>query len=262
MMKNKLAVLFAWFLPTLALAQGVDVPPRHIIDMPTAGLLRRGGFDLTVRFYGESGVNLGMNVGVSRRFMFGTSFGGTEVLGEKTANWNAAPGVLVRYQLLSESLGLPGVTIGFESQGYGAYDDSSKRFVNKSPGFYVVGSKSYDFLERLDFHAGVNYSLERGKKEYDTYDKDPNLFLGMTLAVNRDIELLVEYDLAFNDDGGEGSQTQRRFGDGKGYLNTGIRINLKDVVYLEFFLKNLFENRTTAEDYTREFKITYFQFIL
>lgn len=261
-MKNKLAVLFFLFFPVLASAQGVDVPPRHIIDTPTAGLLRRGGFDLNVRFYGQSGVNLAMNVGVSRRFMFGTSFGGTEVLGEKQADWNPAPGVLVRYQLLSESLGLPGVTIGFESQGTGAFvrdstDKSKGRYVNKSFGFYVVGSKSYDFLERLDFHAGINYSLER-----DDGDKDPNLFMGMTLAINRDIELLAEYDLAFNDDKTADSQSTRRFGDGKGYLNTGIRLNLKDVVYLEFYLKNLFKNRTTAEDYTREFKITYFQFIL
>jgi hypothetical protein len=194
--------------------------------------------------------------------MFGTSFGGTEVLGESQADWNPAPGVLVRYQLLSESLGLPGVTLGFESQGYGPFvrdstDKSKGRYVNKSLGFYVVGSKSYDLLERLDFHAGINYSLER-----DDQDKDPNLFLGMTLAINRDIELLAEYDLAFNDDKTQESQNVRRFGDGKGYLNTGIRLNLKDVVYLEFYLKNLFKNRTTAEDYAREFKITYFQFIL
>lgn len=256
-MKKRFAVLAVFCLPLLSFAQGIDVPPRHIIDMPTAGLLRRGGFDFNVRFYGQSGVNLGMAVGVSRRFMFGTSFGGTEVLGEKKANWNAAPGVLVKYQLLSESLGLPGLTIGLETQGYGAYDDSTKRYQNKSVGAYIVGSKSYDFLERLDFHAGVNYSLERGDR-----DKDPNLFMGMTLAINRDIEFLAEYDIAFNDDGSTESQKQRRFGDGKGYLNSGIRINVKDVLYLEFFLKNLFKNRTTAEDYTREFKITYFQFIL
>lgn len=257
-MKNRLAVLFVTLLPALLLAQGVDVPPRHIIDMPTAGLLRRGGFDFNVRFYGQSGVHLGMAVGVSRRFMFGSSFGGTEVLGEKKANWNAAPGVLVKYQLLSESLGLPGVTLGLETQGYGAYDDSTKRYQNKSMGVYVVGSKSYDFLERLDFHAGVNYSLERND------DKDPNFFMGMTLAINRDLELLAEYDIAFNDDERPEQQVrkERRFGDGKGYLNSGIRVNVKDVLYLEFFLKNLFKNRTTAEDYTREFKITYFQFIL
>ncbi|MEK7727281.1 MAG: hypothetical protein AAB354_02645, partial [candidate division KSB1 bacterium] len=131
-MKNRLAALFVLLLPALLLAQGIDIPPRHIIDAPTAGLLRRGGFDLNVRFYGQSGLNVAMSVGVSRRFMFGTSFGGTEVLGEKKANWNAAPGVLVKYQLLSESLGLPGLTLGLETQGYGAFDDSTKRYLHKS----------------------------------------------------------------------------------------------------------------------------------
>ena len=252
-MKSKTLLFLALLFPGALLSQGIDVPPRHIIDMPTAGLLRRGGFDLNVRFYGHSGVNLGINVGISPRFMFGVSFGGTEVLGEEEANWNPAPGVLVRYRILGESIGLPAVTLGFESQGYGAYLDSTERYVNKSPGFYAVASKSYDLLQRLDFHAGINYSLEKNDG-----DKDMNFFLGSTLAINPDIEFLVEYDLAINDS----PEKMRTLGDGKGYLNAGLRLNLERIVYLEFYFKNLFENRTSAPTYTREIKITYFQFIM
>jgi len=254
-MKKSLAVLWLFVLvfPARMWSQGTEVAPRHIIDFPTAGLLPRGGFDLQMRFSGDSGVIFGLNAGISEHFMFGVSYGGTNILGEKTANWNPAPGVLVKYQLWGESIGFPSVTIGFESQGYGAYVDSLKRFTNKSPGFYAVASKGYDLLEHLDFHGGINYSLEN-----DDGDNDPNLFLGMTLAFNRDIEFLSEYDVAFNDS----PEADRTIGDGNGYLNLGLRLTIEEVVYLELLLKNLFKNRTSAEDYNREFKITYFQFIL
>jgi len=208
---------------------------------------------LGMRFFGEGGVILGLNVGISDKFMFGASYGGTNVLGEKTTNWNSAPGVLARYQLLSETIGLPAVTVGFESQGFGAYIDSTRRYVSKSTGFFVVGSKSYDLLERLDFHGGINYSLEDGDG-----DDDINLFAATTLAFNPHFEALLEYDLAFNDS----PEEDRTIGDGKGYLNAGLRLNIGSVLYLEIFLKNLLDNQLTADEFTREFKITYFQYIL
>ncbi len=260
-MKTKSMLLFLLLLPVLSLAQGVDVPPRHIIDYPTAGLLRRGGFDVQARFYGQSGLYLATNVGISPRFMFGMSFGGTEVLGDQEPNWNKQPGVLVRYQIIGESAGLPAVTLGFESQGYGAFIDSTNRFVNKSPGFYAVASKSYNWislLSRFDFHGGINYSLEKGDG-----DEDINFFLGSTVSINEDVDLMFEYDLAFNDS----PEANRTVGDGKGWFNSGIRFNVANIVYLEFFLKNLFDNnRTTPLEnrakYTREVKLTYFQFIM
>ena len=255
-------LLFLLVLPVLSLAQGVDVPPRHIIDFPTAGLLRRGGFDVQARFYGQSGLYLATNVGISQRFMFGVSFGGTEVLGDQEPNWNPQPGVLVRYQAIGESAGLPAVTLGFESQGYGAYLDSTQRYVNKSPGFYAVASKSYNWislLNRFDFHGGLNYSLDKGDG-----DEDLNFFLGTTWAVNDDVEFMFEYDLAFNDS----PEQNRTIGDGKGWFNAGMRFNVANIVYIEFFLKNLLDNNRSSQTsterarYTREVKLTYFQFIM
>jgi hypothetical protein len=98
-----------------------------------------------------------------------------------------------------------------------------------------VASKSYAFLERLDFHGGVNYSLERDD------DSDINLFTGGALAINQDVEVLGEYDFALND------TQENSLGAGNGYLNAGIRLNIKKVVYLELFVKNLLDNRKTAK---------------
>jgi hypothetical protein len=249
---KKLIPALLLLLPAFVMAQGTEVPPRQIIDKPTAGLLSRAGVDLTLRFFAESGVMMGLNVGVSERFMFGASYGGSRVLGDDSVRWNPGAGVLVRYQLIAESFALPALTLGFESQGYGAFVDSTDRYTFKSPGFYVVGSKSYALLERLDLHSGINYSLEDGDR-----DRDINLFMGATLAVNRDFELLAEYDFAIND-----NKDPVSLGSGTGFLNAGLRLNIKNIVYLELFVKDIFLNKRNTKYVDREFKITYFQFIL
>ena len=257
-MKKCMVVLTVCLLAqATALAQGVDVLPRQIIDKPTGSILPSGSFDLGLRFFGDGGVIMGLNVGVSKRFMFGASYGGFNVLGDNEPNWNPAPAVLARYQIINENVVLPAITLGFESQGFGTYADSTSRFQYKSPGFYAVASKSYNLLERIDFHGGINVSLENNDG-----DSDPNLFLGMVLAVNPYLEFLTEYDLAFNDDKKEEQAgATRTLGDGKGYMNAGLRLNLENVVYMEVFVKNLFDNQRQVERFTREIKITYFQFI-
>ncbi len=248
MKKTVLLLLLA--LPVAILGQGIEVAPRHVIDTPTAWPLPRAGFDLNLRFYGNGGALMSLNVGVSGQFMFGASFGGTKILGEDSLEWNPAPGVLLRYQMIAESFALPAISIGFESQGYGAYLDSTKRYTNKSPGFYVVASKSYALFDHLDLHGGINYSLER----HD--DSDLNWFTSGALAFNPSVELLCEYDFAINDN------ADNSLGSGNGYLNAGLRLNVKRVVYLELFLKNLLQNKRYAKYFNREFQITLFQYIM
>jgi hypothetical protein len=248
---KKTMFLLLLSLPVVVFGQGIEVPPRHMIDLPTAWPLPRAGLDLTMRFYGNGGLLMGLNVGVSGKFMFGASYGGSKILGEDSLEWNPAPGLLVRYLLINESFALPAISIGFDSQGYGAFLDSTNRYGNKSLGFYAVASKSYAFLERMDFHGGINYSLE-----HDDHDSDINLFVGGVLAFNPDFDLLAEYDFAVNDN------ADNSLGSGNGYVNAGLRLNIKKVVYLEFFLKNLLQNKKEVKYYNREFKITYFQYIL
>lgn len=233
-------------------AQGIDVPPRFVIDKPTAGVLPRAGVDFSLRAFGEGGLIGNIDVGITDRFMFGISYGGTNVLGNDKIEWNQTPGVTARYQFYEEGQDSPALTAGFDSQGYGAYVDSVKRYVNKSPGFFVALSKSYEIFHRADGHIGVNYSLESGDG-----DRSPNVFVAVSTALSNSFELLAEYDFALNDDkGGENS-----INSGKGFLNVGARLNIRDVVYIEFFVKDMLENRRNIQNANRELKITYFQFI-
>lgn len=155
-------------------AFGQQMQPTMLIDTPTAGTLDRGSYDVGLRLYANGGVLGDISVGLSSRLMFGISFGGENIIGEGDIHWNPNPGIHLRYRMIDETIALPAFTVGFNSQGYGAYLKSAKRYTVKSRGFFLVASKNYAFLGDLSFHGGVNYSLEKGDG-----DTDLNFFTGL-----------------------------------------------------------------------------------
>lgn len=216
----------------------------RLIDVPTAGILQRGEACFPIAIYKDGGLNFGAGVGIVPRLMFGIEYGGNKIIGDKKPDWLPYPAVFVKYRIFDESPDMPGIAIGFDSRGYGAYVEEKPRGqdtveVNrheiKSKGFYAVVSRNFQVLGNLGIHGGVNLSTER-----DDGDKDLNLFLGIDKSINPQISLLVEYDFAWNDNSGQA------FGDGKGYLNAGLQIYAAQNVLIKFnfrdILNNQFEN--------------------
>jgi hypothetical protein len=233
-------------IPAFLAAQGVNVPARTIVDLPNASTLPNASFDVTMRIFPEGGLLTGVNVGLNERFMIGISYGGVNIIGKGDIDWNPFAGAAARYRILSESFSLPGIAIGFDSQGHGAYVDSVKRFERKSPGFFVVSSKNYRIFEGLSIHLGANFSLE-DKDE----DKGLNVYTGAELNIRPELAFMVEYDFALNDNSG------RALGEGKGFLNVGLRYTIKDAVFFEIFLFDVLEN---FEEVQRAIRLTYLEF--
>lgn len=250
-MKRFMAMLIVLFAlcsrPSGAIAQGVGVYPRFIIDYPIAFSLPRASFDINARIFPNGGLLSTLSVGMTDRLMVSASFGGINIIGEGEINWQPFAGGSLRYRLLTESFNLPALAIGFDSQGHGRYDEKVRRFERKSTGFFVVASKNYEVMDHLSFHVGSNYSLETKDN-----DKDPNLFTGADLGLSSELSVLWEYDFAINDN------DDNALGSGKGYLNLGLRYNIKGVVYFEVYLLDLLKNR--GEKVQRALKLTYFEF--
>ena len=224
------------------------IPPRKLIDAPTAALLPRGSFDFDIRFFPNGGANLALGIGLMRRLNIGMAFGGEEIIGEKDPNWNPRIEFMVKYRLISETYMLPAFALGFDSQGYGAYDDSLRRYANKSKGFYGVVSKNYLVIEvPVGLHFGGNYSLENEDK-----DRGMTFYLGGDARITEDIAGTIEYDLALND-----NRKDQLYGRGYGYLNIGIQWIFQDRLTLELDLKNVLRNK--PGDYTmgREVRMVY-----
>jgi hypothetical protein len=240
-------LIFLLMLPVLLAGQDQAVlEPTGLIDVPTAGMLKRGSYQLQLRAYAAGGLLTSIDVGISNRFMIGIAYGGTNIVGRGKIDWNPQPGVHVRYRLWEEQLTLPALVLGYHSQGYDAYIDSTNRYLVKSMGIFAVASKNFSLLGNLGIHGGLNYSFERGDG-----DKDLNFFLGLDKNLNPELALIAEYNFAFNDN------DHRALGSGEGYLNGGIRWTFAGKLEIDFLLRNILHNKNEFEKISREIKITY-----
>ncbi|RKX25259.1 MAG: hypothetical protein DRP47_10070 [Candidatus Zixiibacteriota bacterium] len=233
-----------------------DVPPRWLVDIPTAGTLPRGYYSICVRLYPDGGALGYTDIGLSHRLMMGISFGGEGVISSRDPDWNPSIEFGLKFRLIDELEYFPAVSVGFSSQGSGAYNKSLERYTYKSRGFYAVASRSFYFYQwTAGWHAGVNYSREY---KHDG-DKNINFFGGFDATFKYDLALLMEYDIAFNDDRSslpDGSSYEFA-GKGRGYLNLSVKWLFAENLELEAILKDLLENRREFETLSREIRITY-----
>lgn len=233
-----------------------DNPARWLVNMPTAGTLARGHYEIGVHMFNNGGGIGHTDIGLSNRLQLGISFGGEGIISTADPEWYPTIAFNVKFRLIDEEQYFPAIAAGFSSQGFGSYSDSLKRYTFKSRGFYAVASRSFYFYEwTAGWHGGVNYSLE---DEVDD-QSDVNIFLGFDATFKYNVALLFEWDAAFNDDGSSlpNGDPYTFAGKGRGYFNTGLRWLYNNDLELEFRLTDLFGNRRDFETIGREIRITY-----
>jgi hypothetical protein len=219
-----------------------------LIDNPTAGTLKRGSFDTELRAFPDGGMLGILQIGLTNAWTVGIGYGGTNIISSTNPDWNPRLQFTTKFQLVGETVTIPGIAIGYEDVGFGHWIDSLDRYQIKSKGFYAVASKAYrgaGFGSAL--HAGMNYS-----REIDDKDKDINFFFGADVRFHNNVGLVAEYDLALNDDRKPYAQ-----GAGYGYLNAGARWVVLDRILMEFNLKDITSNRRHSSSIGRELRLIY-----
>jgi hypothetical protein len=234
------ALLFVLLTGPIAAQPGGPPPAEYsrglqftsLANMPIAGLLERGAYEIDLRMYPEGGLYSFVTIGFLRSVNVGFSYGAGNVIGRGKVVWNPNVEFAIKARIIPESAVLPALALGYASQGYGPWlgDQGLDRYTVKSPGFYAVASKNYRFLTEIGLHAGINRSQEG---EDDT---DINLFGGFDLGLSPEIYLVVEYDTAINDN------DQDALGYGNGYLNFGVKWAASEQLRLELFFTNLLDN--------------------
>jgi hypothetical protein len=227
-----------------------NIEPRMLIDVPTAGMLPGSSFALGFDFFQEGGMLVGMSFGVIDRLTIGLSYGGTGLIGSGEVTMNKLPGVQLRVRIIEESPALPALVLGFDSQGKDGYLEDLDRYRIKSPGFFASLSRNYSWLGNFGFHAGMNYSLERGDG-----DRDLNFYAGADKSIGDVVSLVAEYNLASNDSDGEA------IGKGRGYLNLGFRWSPGTGITLGFNIKDILRNSREAESVKRTLQLEYVKFL-
>jgi hypothetical protein len=232
-----------------------DIPPRYLIDMPTAGTLPRGYFDIGLRVYSGGGAVGFTDIGLSNRLQLGLSYGADQALSNQDPLWNPNIQFSAKFRIVDEMQYFPAVTIGYSSQGDGAWSKPQQRFTYKSRGFYLVASRSFYFYRWTSgWHGGFNSSREH---KVDN-DNQVNFFFGFDATFNYNFAFLAEYDLALNDDRSDAPPGLTPFsGKGRGYLNTSVKWLFTDNLELELLFKDLLTNRRESSTFTRGLRLTY-----
>jgi hypothetical protein len=228
-----------------------EIPPRDLIDAPTAGTLPRGCFDIVMRVYNEGGILGKTSIGLSNRLTLGMSYGASGIIADHGTTRNPRIEFNIKLRLINEEYLMPAFAIGFVSQGFGTYLDSLDRYTFKSKGFFGVISRSF-FWRSWAFggHIGINYSLEADVDD----DAEPTLYFGLDARFSYDIGLIAEYDLGLNDD-----RRSEKYAHGRGYLNLGVKWLYSENLELEVILKDLLRNRRSDDvtSFGRELRFTY-----
>lgn len=204
---------------------------NRLVDCPTAGLVEKGRFGVDLRLFPDGGVMGQLNAGIMRRLAIGISYGGTGIIGDDGIDWYPRVEAAVRYRLVEESAGWPAFLLGFETQGYGAYQDAGDRYQIKSKGLFLALSKNYmASMGQFGIHGGLNISREDGD------DEGLSGWLGLDKTINEELAVAAEYDFALNDNDDDA------LGSGRGYLNVGIQWSAVPSLSIGVMLKNVFRN--------------------
>ncbi len=160
----------------------------NLIDTPTAGILGYGEYNLNFRMYEEGSVLSRAIFGVIDKFNFGFYFDVEQLIGRQSAR-GRPPQLFIKFRLFNGMGFFPATAIGYDGQGYGAYNEESDEYSEREDGIYLVFSKEM-LIPGVEFDIGCNiYEFENA-----TIDDDVYLFAGMSYNLSDKVVFLAEYD--------------------------------------------------------------------
>jgi|WetSurMetagenome_2_1015567.scaffolds.fasta_scaffold125924_1 hypothetical protein len=210
----------------LVLALGLPASAiLYNIDQPVPISLAHAEYYVSARLWGSGGIMMRFGLGLFDRVTLGMSYGGDSVFGAGAPRFfdRYRPDFQARLAILREQGYAPNLVLGFESQGYD--DCINKEYEVREKGGYLCVGKTVDAI-RTHCQLGINY--------WNGFDG----FLALNALLPGDVELIAEYDPAFNDRRGEQKNP--------GFLNLGIGWTFAERVRAVLGLRDVLGNRPGA----------------
>ncbi len=250
----KKGILFIFMSAAILCGQDSSYPPpTNLITAPTAGTLVRGSFSFEMRIQNHGGLATALAAGITDRFQFGVSYGANNFIGDDSLKWYPRPEASIKYRVIDETMSMPGLSLGINTQGFGRYDKGLKRYDTKAYGLFLSASKNWKFiLGNIGIHGGVSYNFT----ETNDGDEDPNVFAGLDMELNPELSLLFEYNGAFNEND---NRLQDIALNDAGYVNAAIRWTFVQHLHIEIHFNNLLFNEN-VDYFNRELKLTYIEY--
>ncbi|GAB5466710.1 MAG: hypothetical protein Kapaf2KO_21460 [Candidatus Kapaibacteriales bacterium] len=161
----------------------------RLVDMPTAGSLTEGGFSTKTYFFGNGDINTEFLYSPLSKMDIGSGWGGNNFLGPSVIDVQRIPGLILTYRAIDETLAIPGIKLGFDTQGKGSWVEGIEDNSMPNTGVFIALSKQFSYgLGDAALHAGTGYSLHPLPEH-----RVPHFWLGADATIGDFISLVSEF---------------------------------------------------------------------
>jgi len=254
-MKNFIAIIIIGiinpFFNNYLLSQGnagnkASIESRYIVDMPTAGVVSIGYFSSNIKFFSTNGISSEFSYGVLANLNIGASISGENIIGSGDPTFQSIPGVHIKYRFLNETLTLPAIAVGLNTQGNGVYSNSSNRFQYYSPGLFLSLSKSFLWdVGDIALHGGINYSFENPSDDILV-----NYYFGIEQSLSDRAAVCIEFNASV-------FEREKEIIDVPGLVNLSFRYSIGSGYTMELQFKDLLINYKNSKSFVRFFALEY-----
>jgi hypothetical protein len=181
-MRNK-AMVFLGILCLGGMSGRAGAPVMELIDVPTAEVLDRYGFDSTFRFYSDGGMLAKTHFGVFPRLNVGFGLDADGFVGNESMDLHK-PTLNVRFRFFDGQRNLPALALGYDGQGF-FFDKATDKYAQREKGLFLAGSGEI-IVPDLSLHAGLNM--------YDFSDDHVYGFMGLRYLYHDVLAFNAEWD--------------------------------------------------------------------
>ncbi len=208
---------------------------RYIVDMPTAGILKKMDYSIYTGFMNEGNVFFEFTFAPLDWLNTGMAFSGNNIIGNDDPEFQNYPSIHLKARLFDETLKLPAIVMGFSTQGKGLWYSVAERFETFSPGIYLAVSKNYKWdMGMLAFHGGLNYSIEP-----EPENRSVNFWAGVEQSLGKYFAINAEYNAGLDEINSKN----------KNKVNLSLRASVMMGLTVEFQMKNIFNDNSDGGRY-------------
>lgn len=151
-MRNKILFSLSFLFLGVSVVRA-GAPLMELIDVPTAEVLDRYGFDSSFRFYSGGGMLAKTHFGVFPRLNVGFGLDADGFVGNESADLHK-PSLNVRFRFFDGQRHLPALALGYDGQGL-FFNKATDKYDQREKGLFLVGSGEV-VVPDLSMHAGLN----------------------------------------------------------------------------------------------------------
>ncbi|MFH1415629.1 MAG: hypothetical protein ABIH89_06040 [Elusimicrobiota bacterium] len=171
----------------------------EVIDTPTATSKELGSYTIAIRLYDEGSLLTRLYYGIIvTNLTLGLSFDAENVVGSGEVK-PRRPFLYIKIPLYPGSRKWPAISIGFDEQGLGDYNEDDEEYMIPPTGFFMVFTKT-SFMTGLNFSLGANanYNFQKDAEKKLKGFCNADFMLGPEFMLLAEVKEITTWDSYFN----------------------------------------------------------------